>query len=308
MDFGQLRTILQVAETGSLLRASERLRIAQPALSRQVRLLEQELGSPLFVRHGRGMVPTALGLKVIDRARMILGEAAAIRDDAEAHRAAPADEVVLGLPPNVAEFLTVPLLRRFAAENPRVRVRLVSAYSGHLQEWLARGEVELALIYEQSGSPSIQSRPLVMETLLLVAPAARDLRLDNSVPFRALASERLVLPSVKHRLRQIVAEAAAAANIALSVVHEADDLFTVRDVVAAGLATTVLSLPAVHAQVSQLMLSAAPLIDPILTRRLDLAFAAERPLSRVAKALCRVIDDEIEQLITDGVWAGRRLG
>jgi LysR family transcriptional regulator, nitrogen assimilation regulatory protein len=307
MDFGQLKTILQVAETGSLLRASERLRVAQPALSRQVRLLEQELGLPLFVRHGRGMIPTPFGQKVIERARMILGEAAAIRNDAEAYQTAPNEEVVLGLPPNVAEFLTIPVLRRFTAENPHVRVRLVSAYSGHLQEWLSRGEVDLALIYEQAGLPSILLRPLVMETLLLVAHAARGLSLEVPVPFRSLRNELLVLPSAKHRLRQIVSEAAEAANITLSVVHEADDLLTVRDVVAAGMATSVLSLPAVHAQVTRGILSAAPLVDPVLSRRLDLAYAGERPLSRAAEALCVVIDEEIDQLVAAGLWQGDRL-
>lgn len=307
MDLVQLKTIIQVAESGSLLRASERLGIAQPALSRQVRLLEEELGVSLFMRHGRGMVPTPFAKKVLERARAILQETAAIRTDAESFLSAPPQEIVFGLPPNVAEYLTVPVLRRFAEEHPNVRLRLVSAYSGHLQEWLARGEIDLAVIYEQDSAPTTTSRPLVLETLFFVASGRRGLSLERPFRFCEIADERLVLPSNKHRLRKIVAEAAEQLGIALNVVHEADDLFPVRDIVAANIACSVLPFPAIHAQVAQGLLSAAPLIEPMLTRRLDLAFAAQRPLSRIAKGLCAFIVEEMRRLIADDVWAGRLL-
>ncbi len=307
MDFGQLKTIIQVAETGSLLRASERLGIAQPALSRQVRQLEEELGAALFMRHGRGMTLTPFGAKTLERARAILDQAAAIRGDAEAFQSAPIEEIVLGLPPNVAEFLIIPVLRRFAEAYPKVRLRLVSAYSGHLQEWLIRGEIDLALIYEQSSSPSVTSRPLVLETLFFVASGKRDLSRDLPFSFSGIVHEKLVLPSPKHRLRQIVSDAARQRGIALNVVHEADDLFSVRDVVAADIACSVLPFPAIHAQVAQRLLSAAPLADPTLTRRLDLAVATQRPLGRTGKALCRVIVNEVKELVEASVWAGRLL-
>ena len=74
MDVPQLRTILHVAELGSLPKAAERLRIAQPALSRQVRMLEEELGIRLFDRHGRGMVVTEAGQDVLRHAQRIIGE------------------------------------------------------------------------------------------------------------------------------------------------------------------------------------------------------------------------------------------
>jgi DNA-binding transcriptional LysR family regulator len=307
MDFGQLKTIIQVAETGSLLRASERLGIAQPALSRQVRQLEEELGAPLFMRHGRGMALTPFGIKTLARARAILDEVAAIRGDAETFQSAPTEEVVLGLPPNVAELLIVPVLRRFAEAYPKVRLRLVSAYSGHLQEWLIRGEIDLALIYEQNSAQSVTSRALVLETLFFVASGKRGLSRDVPFSFPDIVHEKLVLPSPKHRLRLIVSEAAQQCDIALNIVHEADDLFPVRDVVAADIACSVLPFPAIHAQVAQRLLSAAPLVDPTLTRRLDLVFATQRPLGRAGKALCRVIVDEVKELIEAGVWAGQLL-
>ena len=74
MDINQLKTLIHVAELGSVSKASERLGVAQPALSRQIRLLEQELGTYLFERHGRGMDVTEIGREVLDHATRILAE------------------------------------------------------------------------------------------------------------------------------------------------------------------------------------------------------------------------------------------
>src|SRR3546814_4180369 len=86
MDLRQLRTFLHVAELGSLGRAAERLRVAQPALGRQIRLLEEELGVPLFTRHGRGMAPTPAGRILLDRASAILRLVADTRAEVSAER------------------------------------------------------------------------------------------------------------------------------------------------------------------------------------------------------------------------------
>src|SRR4051794_16953846 len=80
MDVAQLKTLIHVAELGSLSKAADRLRIAQPALSRQIRLLEKELGTVLFERHGRGMVITEVGREVLNHATRVMTELDAIRN------------------------------------------------------------------------------------------------------------------------------------------------------------------------------------------------------------------------------------
>src|SRR6185437_13970623 len=112
MELSQHRTIIHVAELGSLSKAADRMHIAQPALSRQVRLLEDELGVRLFARHGRGMVLTEQGREVLKHATRVMAELEEIR--ASASELAPMrGQIAIGLPPTVADIISVPLVAAF---------------------------------------------------------------------------------------------------------------------------------------------------------------------------------------------------
>ena len=129
MDVVQLKTLIHVAELGSLSKAADRLNIAQPALSRQIRLLEEELGIFLFERHGRGMVITEVGREVLDHATRVMAELEAIRHSASGGRSSFRGMVMVGTTPTVAEIVTVPLVRRIKEAHPQLCVRFSSAYS-----------------------------------------------------------------------------------------------------------------------------------------------------------------------------------
>nr|WP_271567116.1 LysR family transcriptional regulator [Bradyrhizobium sp. CCBAU 11386] len=102
MDFRQLRTFSCVAELGSLSKASDTLRVAQPALSRQIKLLEHELRVELFTRNGRGMVLTEAGRLLLARTSGIVRQIDQIRDDIQSAKGPPSGQVVLGLVPTVS--------------------------------------------------------------------------------------------------------------------------------------------------------------------------------------------------------------
>src|ERR1044071_7369421 len=136
MDVGQLRTLVHVAELGSLSKASDRLRIAQPALSRQIRLLEEELGARLFDRHGRGMVITDIGREVLAHALRVLAEMEQIRASVADLNASLHGTVAIGMPPTVAEIITSPLARLFRDKHPQVVPRFVPGFTGYLLDWL----------------------------------------------------------------------------------------------------------------------------------------------------------------------------
>src|SRR6201987_1735475 len=106
MDFRQLKTFSCVAELGSLSKASDTLRIAQPALSRQIKLLEHELRAELFTRNGRGMVLTEAGRLLLTRTSGIVRQIDQIRDDIQSQAGAPSGRVVPGLVPTVSCVLS----------------------------------------------------------------------------------------------------------------------------------------------------------------------------------------------------------
>ena len=115
MDLKQLEYFVHVAEFGSFTLSSRFLRVAQPALSRQVRLLEVTLRQSLLTRDGRGAAPTEAGKLLLEHARGILQQVERARHDLEQQRGAVTGRLVIGLPPSVSRTLTGPLVRAVAA-------------------------------------------------------------------------------------------------------------------------------------------------------------------------------------------------
>jgi LysR family nitrogen assimilation transcriptional regulator len=123
MDLRQLRTFRSVAELGSLSKASDRLRVAQPALSRQIKLLEHELRVELFTRNGRGMVLTSAGQLLLDRTTGLVRQIEQVRDDLQSAGGRPSGRVVLGLVPTVSCVLSARFGRRVIETLPDLKRR-----------------------------------------------------------------------------------------------------------------------------------------------------------------------------------------
>ena len=294
MDVSQLRTLVRVAELGSLSKAADRLCMAQPALSRQVRMLEQELGTRLFDRHGRGMVVTEQGRTVLHHALRILKEVDAIKADVIEETDAFGGHVSIGLPPTVSAMLAAPLLSAIHAAHPNAKCRIVSSYSLYLLDWIYRGEIDIAVLYDPQS-----------EDLHVIAPADSGLSPDDPVPFAALAGKPLLLPSVNHGLRQIVEHHAQVCGIALDVRVEVDAYSTLLQLVTNGLGWTILPLAPLRSEIASARLSAAPLIEPVPKRLLQLVLPADRPASRLVSFVREAMIATTSRLVADGSWAGR---
>ena len=147
MDLKRLENFLRVAELGSLSRAADRLRIAQPALSRQMRLLESETGTELFSRHRRGMQLTQAGEDLRQRLSGPVREIRQIFDDLRGRSSEAGGQMALGMPPTVSYVLAGRLARKVAQEAPNISLRIVEGYAGHLMDWLQRNEIDAALLY-----------------------------------------------------------------------------------------------------------------------------------------------------------------
>lgn len=308
MDISQLKTLIHVAELGSLSKASERLNVVQPALSRQIRLLEKELGAYLFDRHGRGMVITETGREVLEHAARIMGELDAIRAVTATRTEALSGLVTIGTPPTVAEIVTVPLATLIRDAHPGLSLRFASAYSGYLLDWLRDGDLDFMLSY-MSPEPlrTLRVTPVMIEDLLLVGPGSDGLTLDKAVDFASLADRDLVLPSPRHGLRVIVEESARRAGIEIRTVVEADSFRAMVDLVAGGFGSTVLPLAPIYPAVEAGVLSVAPLRDPAPARELVIAYPSDRAVSPAARFLGEAVTDLAADLVARGIWVGRML-
>src|SRR5215211_7245291 len=183
MELSQLRTLIHVAELGSLSKAADRLHIAQPALSRQVRLLEEELGVRLFARHGRGMVLTEQGQEILKHATRVMTELEEMRAAASETGAPLSGQIAIGFPPTVADIVSVPLVASFGKAHPQAGLRMVAAYTGYLLDWLHRGEIDVAVLYDPHAARSLRSRPLLLEDLFLIGPPEAIFSSDHAMAF-----------------------------------------------------------------------------------------------------------------------------
>ena len=304
MDVSQLRTLVRVAELGSLSKAADRLCIAQPALSRQVRMLEEELGTRLFDRHGRGMVITEQGRTVLHHATRILKEVDAIKAEVIEEKDAFAGHVSIGMPPTVSNVLAAPLLSAIHAVHPNARCRMVSSYSLYLLDWIYRGEIDIAVLYDPQSIISLKCEPLIEEAFHVVAPASAGLSQQEPVRFAALAGKPLLLPSANHGLRQIVEQCAQGCGITLDVRVEVDSYSMLRQLVTNGNGWTILPLASVRSDPAFSGLSSAPIVDPVPRRLLELSLPADRPESRLVSFVREVMIATTSRLTADGSWPG----
>lgn len=308
MELSQLRTLIHVADLGSLSKAADRIGIAQPALSRQIRMLEEELSVRLFTRHGRGMVLTEKGREILEHATRVMAELDEIRATASDLDAPLRGRIAIGFPPTVADIISVPLVAAFRKAHPQAELRLVGAYTGYLLDWLHRGEIDVAILYDPHSARTLRSEPLLLENLFLIGPPESGLSDARSVPFTELDGKRILLPSTRHGLRTIVEQCALEAGLALQIAVEADSYATLKDLVRHGHGWTILPLAPIHDDIAAGRLAAAPLTDPAPVRQLVLSYPADRPVSRLARFAGDTIADIVADQVDRKIWPGQLLG
>jgi LysR family transcriptional regulator, nitrogen assimilation regulatory protein len=147
MEIRQLECFIRVVEQGGFTRAGIALNMAQPALSRQVRALEDELGTPLLKRHGRGAEPTEAGRVFLEHAYGVLRQVAQAKEAVSQAGAPLAGQCCVGLPPSVARLLAVPVVAAMRCAAPKAKLTLSEGLSSRLVEWILAGRLDVALAF-----------------------------------------------------------------------------------------------------------------------------------------------------------------
>jgi LysR family nitrogen assimilation transcriptional regulator len=280
MDLKQLEYFVHVAEFGSFTQSSRFLRVAQPALSRQVRALEVELRQTLFQRNGRGVTLTEPGRRLLEHARGILQQVQRACHDLEQQRGAVTGRLVIGLPPSVSRTLTGPLVRAFRERFPGASFGVVEGLSDHLLEWLAVGRVDFALVYSGSALPSIELEPLRVEPMYLVGarPTKAGARLVGApVSLAQVAATELVIPPRPHSIRMLLDSTLAEAGLKARVALEIESVPTILDLVQHEGFHAVLTLNAIRRSGNEARFQVRPIGKPRLSATLRLATSAQRP-------------------------------
>jgi LysR family nitrogen assimilation transcriptional regulator len=300
MDLKQLEYFVRVAELGSFTRAAQVLGIAQPALSRQVRLLEVELRQNLLVRNGRGATPTEAGQMLLEHGRGILHQVERAREELGRVRSGLSGRVALGLPPSVARVLTVPLTRAFRLKMPQAQLSISEGLSSAMQENLQNGRLDIAVLYNPSKLPGIELHPLLEEELLLVQARPPGLQEDPPPPpitLKEVASLPLVIPTRPNAIRMHVESEMAAQGCRPHIALEIDGVSAILDLVADGAGHAILSRNAVMRSVRPSAYTVRTIHEPPVRIALASAISSLRPSTLTQQSTLELVEQTARALL-----------
>jgi LysR family nitrogen assimilation transcriptional regulator len=303
MDMHRLRYFLRIADEGSLTRASEVLGIAQPALSRQIRLLEDALGVKLFARTPRGMQLTEEGEQLRAAIAGPLGQVELAMQNVGSPLAQIGGGVVLGMPETTAQILAAPLLECLADAFPRVHVATVVDESRELVEHMLMGDVDIAVI-SGPADERLFSEELLVEDIVLVGGPQCELAAEQPRSFRELAHLPLTLPRAEPGLRSLVEKTALTQQVAIHVRFETDSLALQKNLIKRGLAYGILPMSAIRAELQSGHLRYAPLGEPALRQNLFITVRPQLVLPRsFVLEFGSLIWQEATKLVSAGAWS-----
>ncbi|WP_347554138.1 LysR substrate-binding domain-containing protein [Robbsia sp. KACC 23696] len=312
IEIRELRSFVHIARVGSFSRASAELYIAQPALSRQIAKLEEELGTPLFVRYGRGVRLTSAGARLLERAEMIISYVAQASEHVRASPDRLTGRIAIGMPPAVGARVSAPIVGTFRERWPEVALHVREGLSSSLQEWLLDRRVDLAIVYNQPPLEAFDVVPLCSEPMVVVGPPrGQDPGLyaevddDTTLRIRDLAELPLIVPGFPHANRRVLEQAAVQHGIHLRVEMEVDSVGLTKALVRSGLGYSILTFTAIADEVARGELRALAIERPAIRSTIALATLREQRASKLVQTMADVVTENMHTLVVDGVWRDR---
>ncbi len=300
MDLRALRYFVYVAEARSFSKAAVQLGIAQPALSRQIRKIEDELGIELILRAGRQLELTEAGFLLLQRAHSLIRQVAQTAEDVRAHSARIRGTITIGVSPTVSESVGPGIAGECAARHPDVRLNFVEGVSAFIFKRLIDQELTLCLMHNPPRHQGIEIEPLLTEPMYLVGPGAVSAGQPPVKPGTRLDNLPLILPNRTHSLRMLVDRAVAEQGGRFRIAFQVDGYTTTKAFVAAGLGYTILPYSSVRDAVEAQQLSAVRLHKPKLTWTLSIAYRKDQRTGRAVMALRDIIAAKVSMLAAEG--------
>ncbi len=269
MNLRQLECLVRVIEAGSMTRAAQALRIAQPALGMQIKLLEEELGSALLVRHSRGVVATEAGHLLHKHALAIRRLVDLAREDVMRLAGRSAKPLRLGMTPSLMQIVGPEIAVQAAARAPEAPLALSENMSHMLVESLRRGEVDMILAYEVPDAAGFWRQALYREDLVFVTPAGAIS--TQPITFSDVLKEVLILPEPQDTVRALVEKTAREIGLPLRLGQEMRSISGIKAMIRRGTGGGILPFGTILNDVRDGLLGFRPIEKPALRRTLFIA-------------------------------------
>jgi len=292
MDLRQFRYFSQVARRENVRKASEDLRVAQSAVTRQIQLLERELGFLLFDRVKRGVRLTAAGQRLLERSQHILGEVDRLKETLQIEAHVPAGPASLAAPPSIGRLLFSKIAQIFLKSYPKVQLSLKEGFTSGVLGQLRRGELNLAIVTDPPPDPLIEYTPLFTELIHLVG-RPDDIRLKKrSLEVKSLADLPLVT-TTRHN-RQLIESLAAREGIRLDIRLELESGDTLQQLLQTGQIYGILPYSSIAEEAKSHRLGGVPIRGLAMKRYLAKSRSEANTVAR--ETLEKVVISEMREL------------
>jgi LysR family hydrogen peroxide-inducible transcriptional activator len=281
MEVHQLRYFCAVAETGSFTRAAEREQVAQPSLSQQIMKLEEELGVRLFDRLGRTVRLTGFGQVFLPRARAILGELKAAKDEVAERQVAVSGPVSIGVIPTIAPYFLPLPVALFSRKYPQADITVVEDVTARLMDRLRAGQIDVAILALPMRGHDIETYSLRTERLFAILPKAHPLAKKRKVMLKDLRDDPFLLLREDHCFRDTAIEVCKRARVMPHIVFESGQFSSILAMVGAGLGISIVPEMALEQRPD---CTSVLVSDDRASRTIGAATLRGRYLSRVQRA------------------------
>lgn len=240
MDIRQLRYFMAIVEEGQISRAAKRLHIAQPPLSLQLKLLEEELGVQLIERNTRSMQPTSAGHALYQRAEQIVGLIDAATKEVREQDGAMRGVLPIGSPPALGSLFIPDRIRDFHARYPEVRFQWREGNTFRILELLDANVIEFGIVRLPVREGAFDMIPLMTEPWVAIVPKKK--RLPKAITLSQLAQSPLLLMHRQSGIRahDMVLDAFASAGLAPSIFCESDNVLALLSLAERGVGVAIM--------------------------------------------------------------------
>ncbi len=271
-------------------RAAAELTVAQPALSKQIRDLERELGVELFERVGRNVRLTEAGQALLDHARAILAQVEAARAEMRERVGLRRGRASIGAPPTVGTHLLPGILALFNQRYPGLEIWMREGGTQMLLKLLEAGELDLAVVTLPVADRTLAISPLFTEELVIVVSPAHPLAGQELVALADLVDQPFLLNPQGYEIRDIALAACRQAGFTPRVVLDGGEIDMVLSMAAAGLGIALLPRLALEGNERLIALRVS---DRELRRTMALVSRGDRPMAPAARALRAFLEERL---------------
>lgn len=299
MDLRSISYFVRIADAGSVRLAADQLGVAQSALSRQVRLLENEIGMPLLVRHARGVRLTAAGLKFLEHCHRVNREIALLREEMRVRKEVPRGSVVLGMPPTLGPLLLPGTIERAHRQCPEVVLRVIEGYSTVLFDALLAGQIDLAILMNPPTSRALTLRPLVSEPVVVLMPPSGRSDRAGFFTMKELAATPLIATAA---MRAIIEDRLRRINLKPNIQIEVGAIEAIRRVLLRGRGVTVLPVSVFYEDIRAGRIAACGIADGDFHRMLYLAYPTKFRHTAAVEEISQILTAETNAMAELGAF------